>query len=49
MSLPCIVTGYPVLSHKMLELKPGKLAANKDDFNRLLMLTKVLWREIIII
>lgn len=41
LSLPCLVTGYPVIRHKMLEFKPGKYAANKDDWNKLLMLTKV--------
>ena len=39
-SLPCLVTGYPVIRHKMMELKTGKYAANKDDWNKLLMLTK---------
>ncbi|KAI1289152.1 Intraflagellar transport protein -like protein [Halotydeus destructor] len=39
--LPCIVTGYPVIRHKMLELKSGQLAANKDDWNKLLMVTKM--------
>ena len=39
--LPCIVTGYPVLPMKMMELKSGQYAANKDDWNKLLMLTKV--------
>lgn len=40
-SLACLVTGYPVIKHKMLEFKPGKYAVNKDDWNKLLMLTKV--------
>ena len=40
-SLACLVTGYPVIRHKMLEFKPGKYAVNKDDWNKLLMLTKV--------
>lgn len=40
-SLPCLVTGYPVLQEKKLELRPDKYAANKDDWNKLLMLTKV--------
>uniref|UniRef100_T1KB24 Uncharacterized protein n=2 Tax=Tetranychus urticae TaxID=32264 RepID=T1KB24_TETUR len=39
--LPCLVTGYPVHKHKILELKPNKYAANKDDWNKLLMITKV--------
>ena len=39
--LPCLVTGYPVIKHKMLEFKPGKYGVNKDDWNKLLMLTKV--------
>jgi hypothetical protein len=41
MSLPCLVTGYPVIRHKMLEFKPAKYAVNKDDWNKLLMITKV--------
>ena len=40
-SYPCLVTGYPVIKHKMMELKNGKYAANKDDWNKLLMVTKV--------
>ncbi|RWS06825.1 Wimple/ift172-like protein [Dinothrombium tinctorium] len=44
-SLPCLVSSYPVIRHKMLELKPGKYAANKDDWNKLLMLTKVSFWE----
>lgn len=40
--LPCLVTGYPVSKQKMLELRPKKYAANKDDWNKLLMLTKVI-------
>ncbi|XP_054157078.1 intraflagellar transport protein 172 homolog [Oppia nitens] len=39
--LPCLVTGYPVIKHKTLEFKPGKYAVNKDDWNKLLMMTKV--------
>lgn len=39
--LPCIVTGYPVVKSKLMELKSGQYAANKDDWNKLLMLTKV--------
>lgn len=40
-SMPCIVTGYPVIKHKMMQLKPGKYASNKDDWNKLVMLTKM--------
>jgi tetratricopeptide (TPR) repeat protein len=39
--LPCIVTGYPVIKHKMMELQTARYAANKDDWNKLLMLTKM--------
>ena len=39
--LPCLITGYPVIQHKMLEFKPQKYAVNKDDWNKLLMITKV--------
>ncbi|XP_041357336.1 intraflagellar transport protein 172 homolog isoform X2 [Gigantopelta aegis] len=39
-SLPCVVTGYPVLRNKFDFNKPGKVA-NKDDWNKLLMATKV--------
>ena len=38
--LPCLVTGYPVIKHRQIELKPNKFAANKEDWNKLLMLTK---------
>uniref|UniRef100_A0A8C9QX79 Intraflagellar transport protein 172 homolog n=1 Tax=Scleropages formosus TaxID=113540 RepID=A0A8C9QX79_SCLFO len=38
-SLPCIVTGYPVLRNKIEFKRPGK-AANKDDWNKFLMATK---------
>uniref|UniRef100_UPI003AACFFE7 intraflagellar transport protein 172 homolog isoform X1 n=1 Tax=Centroberyx gerrardi TaxID=166262 RepID=UPI003AACFFE7 len=38
-SLPCILTGYPVLRNKMEFRAPGK-AANKDDWNKFLMATK---------
>uniref|UniRef100_A0A668A2T2 Intraflagellar transport protein 172 homolog n=1 Tax=Myripristis murdjan TaxID=586833 RepID=A0A668A2T2_9TELE len=38
-SLPCILTGYPVLKNKMEFQTPGK-AANKDDWNKFLMATK---------
>ena len=39
--LPCLVTGYPVIKHKMIEFKPNKYVANKEDWNKILMLTKV--------
>lgn len=39
--LPCLVTGYPVTKERMLELRPDRYAANKHDWNKLLMLTKV--------
>ena len=39
--LPCLVTGYPVIRHKAIEFKAGKYAANKEDWNRLLMLAKM--------
>ena len=39
--LPCLVTGYPVVKTKMLELSPEKYAANRDDWNKLLVLVKV--------
>ncbi|KAF7647467.1 hypothetical protein LDENG_00172140 [Lucifuga dentata] len=38
-SLPCIVTGYPVLRNKAEFASAGK-AANKDDWNKFLMATK---------
>ena len=38
--LPCLVTGYPVIKHKMIEFKAGKYSVNKDDWNKLLLLTK---------
>ncbi|XP_069742704.1 intraflagellar transport protein 172 homolog isoform X3 [Narcine bancroftii] len=38
-SLPCVITGYPVLRHKIEFKKPGK-AANKDDWNKFLMAVK---------
>ncbi|KAM3861396.1 intraflagellar transport protein 172 homolog [Diretmus argenteus] len=38
-SLPCVLTGYPVLRNKMEFRAPGK-AANKDDWNKFLMATK---------
>lgn len=39
--LPCLVTGYPVIKHKMIEFKAGKYVANKEEWNKILMLTKV--------
>lgn len=45
--LPCLVTGYPVLPDQLLELKAGRWAANKDDWNKLLMVTKV-WSKLLI-
>ncbi|XP_067274021.1 intraflagellar transport protein 172 homolog [Pseudorasbora parva] len=38
-SLPCVVTGYPVLRNKIEFKRPG-MAANKDDWNKFLMATK---------
>ncbi|XP_076872854.1 intraflagellar transport protein 172 homolog [Brachyhypopomus gauderio] len=38
-SLPCVITGYPVLGNKIDFKKPG-MAANKDDWNKFLMATK---------
>ncbi|MBN3302921.1 IF172 protein, partial [Amia calva] len=38
-SLPCVITGYPVLRNKIEFKRPGK-AANKDDWNKFLMATK---------
>uniref|UniRef100_A0A3Q2XZS2 Intraflagellar transport protein 172 homolog n=1 Tax=Hippocampus comes TaxID=109280 RepID=A0A3Q2XZS2_HIPCM len=38
-SLPCVLTGYPVLRNKMEFSSAGK-AANKEDWNRFLMTTK---------
>ncbi|XP_069461553.1 intraflagellar transport protein 172 homolog isoform X2 [Ambystoma mexicanum] len=35
-SLPCLITGYPVLRNKIEFKQPGK-AANKDDWNTFLM------------
>lgn len=41
--LPCLVTGYPVAAkHKMIEFESGKYVANKEDWNKLLMIAKVL-------
>ncbi|CAG5120000.1 unnamed protein product, partial [Candidula unifasciata] len=39
-SLPCVVTGYPVLKNQM-EFKNANKVANKEDWNKLLMATKV--------
>ncbi|XP_048583111.1 intraflagellar transport protein 172 homolog [Nematostella vectensis] len=39
-SLPCVVTGYPVLRNKIDFKRPGK-AANKEDWNKFIMATKV--------
>ncbi|XP_074541957.1 intraflagellar transport protein 172 homolog [Halichoeres trimaculatus] len=38
-SLPCVLTGYPVLRNKV-EFSPVGKAANKDDWNKFLMATK---------
>ncbi|XP_053566907.1 LOW QUALITY PROTEIN: intraflagellar transport protein 172 homolog [Bombina bombina] len=38
-SLPCLITGYPVLRNKIEFKQPGK-AANKDDWNKFLMAVK---------
>ncbi|XP_039981994.1 intraflagellar transport protein 172 homolog [Xiphias gladius] len=38
-SLPCVLTGYPVLRNKIEFSSAGK-AANKEDWNRFLMATK---------
>jgi intraflagellar transport protein 172 len=39
-SLPCVITGYPVLRNKV-EFKKANKAANKDDWNKFAMATKV--------
>ncbi|XP_063414390.1 intraflagellar transport protein 172 homolog isoform X2 [Mytilus trossulus] len=39
-SLPCVITGYPVLRNQMDFKTPGHVA-NKDDWNKFLMATKV--------
>ncbi|XP_074640366.1 intraflagellar transport protein 172 homolog [Tubulanus polymorphus] len=39
-SLPCVITGYPVLRNKLEFKRPGKVA-NKDDWNKILMATKM--------
>ncbi|XP_043931402.1 intraflagellar transport protein 172 homolog isoform X2 [Protopterus annectens] len=38
-SLPCLITGYPVLRNKIEFKQPGK-AVNKDDWNKFLMAVK---------
>uniref|UniRef100_A0A665WKK4 Intraflagellar transport 172 n=1 Tax=Echeneis naucrates TaxID=173247 RepID=A0A665WKK4_ECHNA len=38
-SLPCVLTGYPVLRNKIEFSSAGKMA-NKDDWNKFLMVTK---------
>ncbi|KAG8430928.1 hypothetical protein GDO86_019734, partial [Hymenochirus boettgeri] len=38
-SLPCLITGYPVLRNKIEFKQPGK-AANKEDWNKFLMAVK---------
>ncbi|XP_030838935.1 intraflagellar transport protein 172 homolog isoform X2 [Strongylocentrotus purpuratus] len=39
-SIPCVITGYPVLRNKLDFKRPDK-AANKDDWNKFLMATKM--------
>ncbi|OWF38575.1 intraflagellar transport protein 172 homolog [Mizuhopecten yessoensis] len=39
-SLPCVITGYPVLRNQ-LDFKQAGKVANKDDWNKFLMATKV--------
>ncbi|XP_064625451.1 intraflagellar transport protein 172 homolog [Lineus longissimus] len=39
-SLPCVISGYPVLRNKLEFKRPGKVA-NKDEWNKFLMATKV--------
>lgn len=39
-SLACMVTGYPVLRHKV-DFKRGGRCANKEDWNKFIMATKV--------
>ncbi|CAB4017982.1 intraflagellar transport 172 homolog [Paramuricea clavata] len=39
-SLPCVITGYPVLRNKIDFKRPGR-AANKDGWNKFVMATKV--------
>ncbi|XP_072263295.1 intraflagellar transport protein 172 homolog [Pyxicephalus adspersus] len=38
-SLPCLITGFPVLRNKVEFKQPGK-AANKEDWNKFLMAIK---------
>ena len=38
-SLPCVITGYPVLDQK-IEFK-NNLAANTEDYNKFLMIARV--------
>ncbi|KAM6915750.1 intraflagellar transport protein 172 homolog [Xenentodon cancila] len=40
-SLPCVLTGYPVLRNKMEFSSAGKVA-NKEDWNKFLMATKTI-------
>lgn len=40
-SMVCLVTAYPVLDNDQFDLKPGKYAANRSDWNRLIMIIKV--------
>nr|XP_020664000.1 intraflagellar transport protein 172 homolog [Pogona vitticeps] len=39
-SLPCLITGYPVLRNKVVFKRPGK-EANKDSWNKFLMAVKM--------
>ncbi|KAF7494559.1 Intraflagellar transport protein -like protein [Sarcoptes scabiei] len=40
--LPCLVTGYPLTaSDQSIEFVKGKYAVNKEDWNKLLMITKI--------
>lgn len=47
-SLPCVVTGYPVLKHKVDFKKPGH-CANKEDWNKFVMATKVCQLKVLIV
>jgi intraflagellar transport protein 172 len=38
-SLPCVISGYPVLRNKLEFRRPGR-AANKEDWNKFVMATK---------
>lgn len=40
-SMACLVTGYPITDGEHFELKPGKYAANKTDWNSIIMIIKV--------